>query len=502
MANISIRSQKNTVRVKKRRNMKSGYLFLLLTSIMGILLLFSYIPVRLTNDSLYSKSAVILEKRLNGVNGFILSHPDEPNDSSDVVLIDLKEDWRNLEAILEFNRTVILTGVAPYPAAEVAQLLDDLQVYTGYLEFDERGAYVEEVLQKRKYKSLVFRVHFIKTKEYPNYDIETATTRYIRAIRERSVDAVLFMDGSTDKLKYDELVRTVVDKMVKERLYSETIESPGVPLASSSGLGIATGFLLIASWNMLLALAYVVILIGSPCLSLPVLAVLGKLAIFFIGLRFFRKKNTLLKLSIMLTLSIFLGIAINSQLVTPDYQNRIEVFRGVKLSLMVLPVVVFMVSFLRRSDLRFRKSDVAMIVIFVLGAVYYLLRSGNYSFVLDGERRLRDFLDNWLVVRPRFKELIGYPFLMVAIYRDFKPKSLFGTLIPAIGSIGIASAVNTFCHGPNPLWTQLLRSLYGICFGIIIGMIALGILRLIDKKKKLVDVSKEMNKSFLNEDIV
>ncbi|MBN2252410.1 MAG: hypothetical protein JW701_01840, partial [Kosmotogaceae bacterium] len=156
-----------------------------------------YIPWRVALDSNYNSAALITEKAVEGIPSLQLVYVKEIETAtaleSSVVLVDLREDWFRLEEILGLQIPVILTGVSPYTVSELASILDSHSAYAGYMEFDERGQYVKDVLTARVNKSLVFRVHNLKKKEYPNYDIQKAVTRYLRAIRERSVDAILFL---------------------------------------------------------------------------------------------------------------------------------------------------------------------------------------------------------------------------------------------------------------------------------------------------------------------
>ncbi len=379
---------------------------------------------------------------------------------------------------------MILTGVSTLAPSEIAEILDHYQVYSGYYEFDETEFFIREILENRKYPSLVFRAHKIKSKEYPNYDLESATLRYIRAVRERSVDALVFVYGQGEQLDYEELVENVYTKIREEGLFSSTIRSVSYSKPSSTNLAVITGFLGIASFNIFLALGYLIILAISGWLSLTYLVVIGEVALFFTLMRISRRKSNgkeLPMLFLFFISAVILGIAVNTQMVSPAYQNGIELFRGVKLSLFVLPVLIFGTGLMRRRSKEFTLFDITMVVVFIVGIVYYLLRSGNFSLVLNFERQLRDILDSSLLVRPRFKELIGYPFLLVAIVQGFRNFGKFGALIPAVGSIAFVSVINTFCHATPPLWTQLLRSVYGIIFGTVIALVTLLIIKISKK---------------------
>ena len=97
-----------------------------------------------------------------------------------------------------------------------------------------------------------------------------------------------------------------------------------------------------------------------------------------------------------------------------------------------------------------------------------LMRSGNESSVgvSSAELQLRALLDRILFVRPRFKDILFQPFVMLSLV-------LVGTKWPLqrvaaiLASIALASMVNTFCHLHTPLVISALRVAYGVIFGLI-----------------------------------
>ncbi|MGC9383426.1 MAG: DUF5693 family protein [Kosmotogaceae bacterium] len=466
------------------------FLFILFL-VFGFFLLISYLQDRMKSDSYTSDAAIILEKPVNGIDGYELIKSDVEDvgerhnaaGEDGVLQVNLSENLQKdrLEELFRQNRKIILTGVSTLTPAEIAEMLDYYQIYAGYYEFDETEFFIRQIMEERKYPSLVFRVHKIKSKEYPNYDTESAVLRYIRAVQERSIDALVFVYGEGERLKYKNLVESVYTQLREKGLFSDRIKSVSYSKPSSTNLAVITGFLGIASFNIFLAFGYLVILAISGWLSLTYLVVIGEVALFFTLMRISRRKGKgkeLLMLFLFFISAVVLGIAVNTQMVSPAYQNGIELFRGVKLSLFILPVIIFGLGLIRKRSKDFTLFDIVMVVIFVIGIIYYILRSGNFSFVLNFERQLRDTLDSLLLVRPRFKELIGYPFLLVAIVQGFRNYGKFGALLSAVGSIAFVSVINTFCHATPPLWTQLLRSIYGIIFGTIIALIALVIIRI------------------------
>ena len=123
-------------------------------------------------------------------------------------------------------------------------------------------------------------------------------------------------------------------------------------------------------------------------------------------------------------------------------------------------------------------------VFLLLVFVYYIYRTGNSTTTSETELAFRNFLENTLIARPRTKEmLIGWPMLMLFIW-SLRRGMKFLPMVFGMGmSIGLVSVVNTFLHIRTPFLLSLLRTGWGILFGLLIGLaavvIAEGIYRLV-----------------------
>jgi hypothetical protein len=122
----------------------------------------------------------------------------------------------------------------------------------------------------------------------------------------------------------------------------------------------------------------------------------------------------------------------------------------------------------------------ALLALVVLGAVgLMLIRTGNEApgAVPDWELRLRALLESVMQVRPRTKEfLIGHPALVVGAWLLMTGHTRFLPLVMFLATIGQVSVVNTFCHLHSPLLVSLQRTGWGILLGIVLGLLALGVL--------------------------
>lgn len=154
-----------------------------------------------------------------------------------------------------------------------------------------------------------------------------------------------------------------------------------------------------------------------------------------------------------------------------------EPFRGVKLLLLTPPAVVAAIAFWRhRRRIRALPRRYYALVggVVLLAAGVYLLRSGNSGYAPGFELAVRDWMDQTLYSRPRFKEVfLGYPALVLALGLPNAWRWVFGVL----AAIGTAGTVDTFAHFHTPLLVSLLRTGYAVGIGLVLGLLALWVVR-------------------------
>ncbi len=189
------------------------------------------------------------------------------------------------------------------------------------------------------------------------------------------------------------------------------------------------------------------------------------------------------------------GLFVSGILSSSDYMLKIDIFRGVKLSL-VLPIFLAFILLYGRERSYFTSSlnrlwhkrlELRHLFIGLLIAVLFVflvLRSSNQTgFLFPGEREIRDLLEKIFFARPRFKEfLFGHPLLILGFYfyliaskrekMKFRPYVIFGL-------IGQVSIINTFAHIHSPITICLFRTFNGIVLGAIFGIILIYIVRLL-----------------------
>ncbi|WP_234402415.1 DUF5693 family protein [Oceanobacillus damuensis] len=109
--------------------------------------------------------------------------------------------------------------------------------------------------------------------------------------------------------------------------------------------------------------------------------------------------------------------------------------------------------------------------------MFYIGRTGNFGMAFDLELIFRQWLEETLYVRPRTKEfLIGFPFFILALYVMGIDKK-WGSILLIPGVIGFLSIMNTFTHFHIPLSISLLRTIYSVILGYLIGLLFIFIVK-------------------------
>jgi hypothetical protein len=176
---------------------------------------------------------------------------------------------------------------------------------------------------------------------------------------------------------------------------------------------------------------------------------------------------------------------------TPATMLEVDRFTGVKLVLVVPPLLCLLLYLITRrwgSQLSARElaaSPVTVLPLLVgvaLIAIGYLVlvRSGNQSDIAPSsfELALRAHLTTLLQVRPRFKEfVVGFPALMLVAALLPGHRARWGWLLALAIGVGLGDVVDTFSHLHTALAVSLLRLANGAVLGIIIGAVAIALYR-------------------------
>ncbi|MBI2267578.1 MAG: hypothetical protein HYU64_20815 [Armatimonadetes bacterium] len=203
----------------------------------------------------------------------------------------------------------------------------------------------------------------------------------------------------------------------------------------------------------------------------------------------------------------FLGAAyVGAFLSDRPFMLTLDQFRGVKFALVGPVLLILGIYFLGRHtslpgrDLRTLGNELAALfgrpvllghalsILAVASVGFFLLmRSGNEPgiSVSDTERSLRSWLEDVLIVRPRFKEFaLGHPALACAGFLAAIGESPALWVFLALGVVAQADIFNTFSHAHTPLWVTCLRLIIGLVIGSAVGAAAAGLLSLLLRKPR------------------
>ena len=194
------------------------------------------------------------------------------------------------------------------------------------------------------------------------------------------------------------------------------------------------------------------------------------------------KKKQVKTLITSLLIVLIGGLSIASFYGIQPYMIRLIPFSGVKLTLLLPPLLLLlhdfknrihpesMIEILQRPPLW---AELVLCAMLLLAAVILAVRSDNASFVPEWEIRSRELLERLLWIRPRTKEfLIGYPSLILYLALVRRGLALhYREVLRVAATLGFASAVNTFCHFHTILPLSLIRVFNGWWLGLLIGCI-------------------------------
>jgi hypothetical protein len=193
------------------------------------------------------------------------------------------------------------------------------------------------------------------------------------------------------------------------------------------------------------------------------------------------------------------GVLVAGLLSGWSFMLAVHTFVGVKAAHVLPPLLVgFLLAFGgevgdARSTARriwqwlerpLRLQYAVVTVLVAIAAVMLLFRSGNFGLPVFGpEVRLRQALEDLLVARPRTKEfLIGHPALVLAAGAAALRLRAWVVPLAMVGAVGQAGLINSFSHIHTPLVLVVLRTLYALLIGSVLGAAALVVLERVVRK--------------------
>lgn len=348
------------------------------------------------------------------------------------------------------------------------------------------------------------RLHAAQTAELIRIQRPAIVERYVKAARERNIRLLLIRPSVASSERplddFADLVREIRRGLEKEGLvvkaprpYSEPDVSP--ILRGLLGIAMIPGlvFTLLRLGEMvnfkyplgLVALGVSIGLMPNLAATREICTLASTILLPILGyLWFFERPGRSIWLSYlgMSAISLVGGLPVAGMLIGLKYMLHVDIFTGVKVAVFLPVFVAAWIVIQKITDWKeaMRQpivwgSALTSIVV-LLGLAFMYIRTGNDNpaAVSGLELKVRDLLDQWLVVRPRTKEfMIGHPALIwgLAIWArssDIKWRAIGGFLL-VVGAIGQTSIVNTLCHLHTPIHLSLIRIGIGLLIGSIIG---------------------------------
>lgn len=443
------------------------------------------------------------------------------------------DNWNDIYGILFEGNAVI-----GFRTGNSVPVLKTLLKQTNVKIFDVEFTRVKgmEVFQKELTNRIV-RVHLIEGNKLKSISFEMAVYRFRRAVIERNIRAIYFqpfVSSLEENIKFIKRIKNELEtkgykfynRPLRDLQQSQqSINYFNVPVIITFliAVGIICTFSLLLNTSLIsisiFLVAFVMILIllifNQTIFVQKFVSLLGALFLPVVSISFF-KFDTLHtykdKLSdyfwlcydsfiqfMKITLITLAGsILISSLLSTEIFIKAIACFTGVKLAYL-LPLVLIMfylyikdkkkIDLILDKNLKVRHiiSTSIFLMILVVFLIFYISRTGNFpSMIIFSEDKIRIFLENTLIARPRLKEfLIGHPLLLLGIAMNYIANKerikLTGFILITFGMIGQISIINTFCHIHTPFIFNVLRTLNGVLIGSLIGSILILILKFINE---------------------
>ena len=260
--------------------------------------------------------------------------------------------------------------------------------------------------------------------------------------------------------------------------------------------------------TMLLPVRFASLLTLYPSLYCVVMSCFAMTLVLYFCKTMKDKMNLILfTLSVIATALVsllILSIGMGSMLSGIGYYFNNDIFRGIKLSLLV-PVaytaIIYYLMFMKKENgnllndiYKLLNANIKVFWVIIGGVTlaagaYYIIRSGNVESISGMEKTLRNTLTDLFSARPRTKEfLVGYPALILLAYYIKKTDiKLLQWLLAIASSILAASVTNSFCHVFTDYSVIVSRTVNGLIVGIFVSIAAIIANVIIVKAAKLIN---------------
>lgn len=454
-----------------------------------------------------------------GIIAQVRSWMDPTPDALELLGEDLKA-VPNLEMIL-FNNKYIPGYPNDIKTLYYALLGDDDKPIApiGQIEFNnQKGFNKLAVLMNKE----VVRLHTISNSEMSKYEGDggeqiskgekDALDRWDLAARERNMRSLLvrFFSSDMPSLNYDtnmayleSIQKNLLDDGFVLDKPLQSLKMPVIPdmIRLLIGIGICAGVMLLLLKLRFSKLAPVIFVLScmawiglyytQPNLAEQIMALVSVITfpilscITFLPLKRQPKVyEVILKLLQICLMSYIGAILVVGVLSDTAFMLKLSQFLGVKIAhiipILVVPLTLYiwydekpLAKCRSIADKALEYKWAVLFGILAVALMIYVSRTGNDGMEISStEQMMRQFLTDFLGVRPRSKEfLIGYPLTFLYLYYGKDRPFLWFLTIPLV--IGQVSLVNTYAHIHTPLLISIERSLNGLLLGVILGLLLL-----------------------------
>ena len=429
----------------------------------------------------------------------------------------------SVRSFSEYLKTREFAGVM-FTGNRLAESLDDVQELAAVIAERELTIYwlqrsdtlrgyvplegIEQVLNPQSRIVRSYRISRAET-DNPQVNPENMVSRWLGSIKEYNTRAIYmrpFYRGDDISFNAD-YVALMVDTATRAGFtlgpaepFARYYPFWGLQMLVGAGIGLLalTVALRYGLWRWLAMAGFLAVLLSQVALFTPlnvqwrlVLGLGGSIVASFAGISLFAKgKAPWLSFITIQAATISFALLTASYLSDYDFIAEFEFFRGVKLQytlpLFILAALLWLPRWRTLPREVFQEiKRVGLWVTLALGAIsvaalfFYIRRSGHVHSVSQLELGLRFWLDEVLIARPRFKELVAHPILMLALfYRPRLSKVTYEVALVA-AAVGQVSIVNTFMHLRTPLALSLLRVFHGLWIGALIGVLGIVIVEIL-----------------------
>ena len=359
----------------------------------------------------------------------------------------------------------------------------------------------------------MIRLHSINVNRETKLKLNESIDRTTRAVKERNIRSIFYHIKTTGNAK--ENVEQTIDYLngVHERMPDhfkpdepKLFDKVAVPTWVTAAVllaGILFTFIIselvkwmplrIAATGFMTVIAIAYFLLKSTLFLQVFALIIAVLAPTYAVIKTAQGSTKMSKILVQYLKAVaisLIGIIIVIGLLNGNaFLTGFAVFKGVKLVYLIpiMGVLLFTVIEINRlADQNIKNSltntvtllnkelkywHVLLLVVVAGVGLFYISRTGNSGSVSDFELVFRQWLEDTFYVRPRFKEfIIGFPFFILALY-VMGINRKWGSILLVPGVIGFLSIVNTFTHLHIPVAVSVLRTLYSVTLGFVIGLV-------------------------------